>query len=70
MKSSTQARPLVPAGIVHLTPQAEGRFLVEVGRARRVTRMNLSHAEASQLLDLLGSALRGGGRAGDADAGR
>jgi hypothetical protein len=53
--------PDVPAGVVQVTPKPGGQYLVEMGRQtdRRsyTKRVLLSHAEAMQLLDLLGKEL-------------
>lgn len=48
---------IIPAGQVRTTPQPNGRYLVEIGRARYVKRFNLSHAESTQVLAQLAALL-------------
>jgi hypothetical protein len=51
--------PLLPDGVVLVDRMQDGsgRFYVQIGRARKTKRLNLSHAEASMLYDLLGKFL-------------
>jgi hypothetical protein len=48
---------IIPDGQVRTTPQPNGRFLVEIGRARYVKRFNLSGAEAAQVAAQLAAQL-------------
>jgi hypothetical protein len=59
--------PDIPAGVVLISPRADGWFLVQIGRGRKVKSFWLSHAEASQLADLLAEAVREKGEKGAAD---
>jgi hypothetical protein len=47
----------IPAGMVAVEPRPDGWFHVQIGRSRGTRRFNLSHAEASQLLEQLASLL-------------
>jgi len=42
-----------PDGVVRITPQTGGKYLVEIGRGKYVKRFQLSHAEASELYSQL-----------------
>jgi hypothetical protein len=44
---------LTAQGIVRVTPCRNGRWLVEIGRARYVKRLNISRAEAAELVRVL-----------------
>lgn len=47
------------AGVVRVTPLRNGRYLVEIGRARYVKRFNLSDAEARELYARIGATVPG-----------
>jgi hypothetical protein len=42
-----------PDGVVRMTPQSGGKYLVEIGRGKYTKRFQLSHAEATQLYSQL-----------------
>jgi hypothetical protein len=48
-----------PDGVVRITPQSGGKYLVEIGRGKYVKRFQLSHAEASELYSQLAATVPG-----------
>jgi len=51
---SADLAPIVtPPGVIRVTPSRNGRWLVEIGRAQYVKRLNVSRAEAAELVRVL-----------------
>lgn len=53
VRPANSTASVTPPGVIRVTPSRNGRWLVEIGRARYAKRLNVSRAEAAELVRVL-----------------